>query len=172
MKEIPEFTKKMQDAIDRLKRGRASDSNVIRAEDIKECDEETKEMIRQIFNEIIKQKECTLEIWQRTRIKVIFKKGRCGKCKQLPPQFVHCQLCTNYSRHCFTPGCAQGSTHVNHLTREGSEDLIKLLITSQCTDCWSNAVKSGASHRAYLRLISPKAFNRIKREHLWKSLEH
>ena len=65
----------MQDAIDRLERGKASESNGIRAEDIKECDEETKEMVRQIFNEMIKQKECTLQTWQRIRIKVIFKKG-------------------------------------------------------------------------------------------------
>ena len=39
------------------KKGKSADSNGIRAEDIKACDEETKEMVRQIFNEKVKQKE-------------------------------------------------------------------------------------------------------------------
>ena len=56
------------------KKGKSADSNGIRAEDIKACGEETKEMVRQIFNEVIKQKECTPEAWQRIRIKVIHKK--------------------------------------------------------------------------------------------------
>ena len=59
----------------RLKKGKAGDSNGIRAEDIGTCDEETKELARQIFNEVQKQKECTPEAWARIRIKVIFKKG-------------------------------------------------------------------------------------------------
>ena len=58
------------------------------------------------------------------------------KMQAITAQFVQCQLCTNYSRHCFTPGCAKGSTHVN-LTREGSEDLIKLQITEQRCQEWS-----------------------------------
>ena len=52
---IPEITsKEMQTAINRLKKGKSADSNGIRAEDIKACDEGTKEMVRQIFNEVIK----------------------------------------------------------------------------------------------------------------------
>ena len=76
-KEIPEFTtEELQAAIDRLKKkGEAGDSNGIRAEDIKACDEETKEMMRQIFNEVLKQRDCTPEAWRRIRIKVIYKKG-------------------------------------------------------------------------------------------------
>ena len=55
----PEFTTNgIQDAIDRLKRGKAGDSSGVRAEQIKNCSEETKEKIRQIFNEILRQKEC------------------------------------------------------------------------------------------------------------------
>ena len=41
------------------KKGKSADSNGIRAEDIKACDEETNEMVRQIFNEIVKQNELT-----------------------------------------------------------------------------------------------------------------
>ena len=39
------------------KKGKSADSNGIRAEDTKACDEETREMVRQIFNEIIKRNE-------------------------------------------------------------------------------------------------------------------
>ena len=52
--EMPDFTQdEIQTAIDSLKRGEASDNNRIRAEDIKTCDGTTKEMIRQIFNEVM-----------------------------------------------------------------------------------------------------------------------
>ena len=47
-KEIPEFTiEELQAAINRLKKGKTGDSNGIKAEDNKTCDEETKEMVRQ-----------------------------------------------------------------------------------------------------------------------------
>ena len=73
---VPEFTKKeIQAAIGRLKNGRAGDSNGVRAEDIKKCDEGTTEMMGQIFNEVLRQKDCTPEAWRRVRLKVICKKG-------------------------------------------------------------------------------------------------
>ena len=74
--EIPEFTQEeVRAAIDKLKKGKASDNNGIRAEDIKTCDATTKEMIRQIFNEVLKHDDCTPATWRRIRIKVIYKKG-------------------------------------------------------------------------------------------------
>ena len=76
MERIPEFTKEeIQVAVDRLKCGKARDSNGITAEDIKGCDEKTKEWIRQIFNEAPQQKDCTPEFWRKIRSKVIYKKG-------------------------------------------------------------------------------------------------
>ena len=76
MEKNPEFImEEMQAAIDRLKRGKSGDSNGIRAEDIKGCDEETKEWIRQIFNGALQQKDCTPETWRKIQIKVICKKG-------------------------------------------------------------------------------------------------
>ena len=57
------------------KKGKSLDNKGIRAEDIKDCDEETREMMRQIFNEIIKRKELTPEDWKKVTIKVIHKKG-------------------------------------------------------------------------------------------------
>ena len=38
-------------------------------------DEEAKELMRQIFNEVLKRRDCTPEAWRRIRIKVIYKKG-------------------------------------------------------------------------------------------------
>ena len=39
------------------KKGKASDNNGIQAEESKTCDETTKEVIRQIFNEVLKQED-------------------------------------------------------------------------------------------------------------------
>ena len=75
MTRIPEITtEELQDAINKLKKGKSPDSDGIRAEDIKACDDETREVVRQIFNEIIKQNEFTPEAWKRVKIKVFHKK--------------------------------------------------------------------------------------------------
>ena len=47
---------------------KASDNNGIRAEDTRTGDETTKEMINQIFNEVMKQEHCTPETWTTTRL--------------------------------------------------------------------------------------------------------
>ena len=57
------------------KKGKSPDSNGIRAEDIKACDDETREMVRQLFNEITKRNNFTPDEWKKVRIKVIHKKG-------------------------------------------------------------------------------------------------
>ena len=57
------------------KKGKSPDSNGIRAEDIKACDDETREMMRQIFNEIIERNNFTPDEWKKVKIKVIHKKG-------------------------------------------------------------------------------------------------
>ena len=87
MKRIPEITiEELQTALNRIK-----------AEDIKACDEETKEMVRQIFNEILKQNEFTPVAWRKVRIKVIHKKRRRGRCWKLPPDlFFACVVHTVY----------------------------------------------------------------------------
>ena len=73
---IPEITsEELQRAISNLKAGKSPDGNGIRAEDIKDCNDETREMMRQIFNEVIKRNNFTPEEWKKVKIKVIFKKG-------------------------------------------------------------------------------------------------
>ena len=65
MTRIPEITtEELQTAINKLKKGKSPDSKGIRAEDIKACDDETREMVRQIFNEIVKRNEFTPEEWK------------------------------------------------------------------------------------------------------------
>ena len=75
-KRIPEITsEELQSAISKLKAGKSPDGNGIRAEDIKACNDETREMMRQIFNEVIKRNNFTPEEWKKVKIKVIYKKG-------------------------------------------------------------------------------------------------
>ena len=75
-KRIPEITsEELQSAISKLKTGKSPDGNGIRAEDIKDCNDETREMMRQIFNEIIKRNNFTPDEWKKVKIKVIYKKG-------------------------------------------------------------------------------------------------
>ena len=63
---IPEITiEELQTAINKLKKkAKSPDSKGIRAEDVKACDDETREMVRQIFNEIFKRNEFTPEDWK------------------------------------------------------------------------------------------------------------
>ena len=56
-------------------KSKSTDSNGICAEDIKACDDETREMVRQLFNEIIKRNNFTPEEWKKVKIKVIHQKG-------------------------------------------------------------------------------------------------
>ena len=73
---IPEFTKnEIQDAIDRLKKGKAKDSSGVRAEQLKNCSDKTKEKIRTIFNEITRQEDFTPKKLAQDPIQVIYKKG-------------------------------------------------------------------------------------------------
>ena len=56
------------------KKGKASDCNGVRAEDIEASSEKTNEMTRQIFNEILKQEDCTPTTWRIIRLRVIHKR--------------------------------------------------------------------------------------------------
>ena len=54
-------------------------------------------MVRQIFNEIVKQNEFTPEAWRKVRINVIHKKET-WKMLETTARSVLCQRCTNCSR--------------------------------------------------------------------------
>ena len=73
---IPEFNKEeIQAAIHRLKKGKAKDNSGVRAEQLKICSEETKEKIRNIFNDSARKNDFTPNSWRKIRIQVIHKKG-------------------------------------------------------------------------------------------------
>ena len=126
------------------KKGKASDNNGIRAEDIKTCDDTTKEMIRQIFNEVMKQDDCTPETWRRTSIKVIYNKGDveevgnyCPTCT-LPALYKLFSTFPNnrpYPRLVCVQLEDQGGFHVR----------TKRWIILQHTDCLSRSAMSGVS---------------------------
>ena len=52
-------TEELQTAINKLKKSKSPDSKGIRAEDVQVCDDETREMVRQIFNGFLKRNEFT-----------------------------------------------------------------------------------------------------------------
>ena len=63
---IPEITtEELQTAINKLKKGKSPDSKGIRAEDVTACDDETREMVRQIFNEILRGTNSRLKIGRK-----------------------------------------------------------------------------------------------------------
>ena len=63
------------------KKGISPDSNGIRAEDFKACDDETREMVRQIFNEIVKRNEFTSEDKNESDDKSDTQESRRGECE-------------------------------------------------------------------------------------------
>ena len=69
---IPEFTKKTRFKMPSIvsKKGKAKDSSGIRAEQLKNCSDQTKEKIRTIFNEIARQEDFTPKCWRKIRIQV------------------------------------------------------------------------------------------------------
>ena len=59
-------------------------------EDIKTCHDVTREMIKQIFDEVIRQKDCTPETQRRIRIKVIHIERDVVR-REITALFEHCQ---------------------------------------------------------------------------------
>ena len=71
-------------------------------------------MVRQIFNEIVKQNEFTPEAWRRR-----------GKCWKLPPDMLFASAVqTVHDKYC-TAGCTQDLTKSKQKIRRDSEALTK-----------------------------------------------
>ena len=96
---------------------RAGDSSGVRAEQIKNCSDETKERIRQIFNEILLQKQCTPKTWRRIRVQVIHKKRVTKKMRAITGLSAHYL----YYTKCLPRSCTHDSLHpctkCSHSTR-------------------------------------------------------
>ena len=113
-------------------KGKSPDSNGIRAEDIKACDDETRETVRQIFNEIVKRNNFTPEDWKVT-IRVIHKKGDVENVSNYRP-IAHCLRCTNCSRRFCTEDYTQRPTRNERKIRLASENPTRQQTTLQRTE--------------------------------------
>ena len=170
MTRIPEITtEELRTAINETqKKGKSTDRNGIRAEDIKACDDETREMVRQIFIEIIKRNKFTPEAWKKVKIKVIQKKGDVENVGNYA-RSAHCLRCTNCSRQYCTADYIHDSTKNKRKIRQDSGS------SYQTTD-----------HLATYRMIEQKcfewgitrwtadftkAFDSITHKSIWKALE-
>ena len=106
----------------------------IRAEDGKACDEETREMVRQIFNVIIERNEFTLEDWKKVTIKVIH------KIETWKMWVTTAQFATNCSRQFCSEGETQCLTRNKQKIRLASENPTRQQQTTlQHTD-WLNKI--------------------------------
>ena len=133
MTRIPEITtEELRIAINKLKKGKSPDSNGIRAEDIKACDDETREIVRQIFNEIMKQNEFTPDEWKKVIIKVKHKKRDVENVGNYR-RSARCQRCTNCSRQYCTADYIHDSTKNKQKIRLDSEKLTRQRTTLQHT---------------------------------------
>ena len=91
-----EFTKQeLQTAIDCLKKGKAGDTKGIMAEDLKGCDGETRDLMRDTFNMTLNEDPLTPSAWEKVMIKVIYRRGDPTKPEKIA-QFARCRPCTHY----------------------------------------------------------------------------
>ena len=81
------------------KKGERLTAKGITAEDLKEADDETIELMQDIFNMIIKQNSLTPSTWKKVMLNVIFKKGEPTRLESYS-SFVRYLRCTNYFRLC------------------------------------------------------------------------
>ena len=133
-RKIPEITsEELQKAISNLKAGKSPDGNGIRAEDTKDCNEETREMMRQIFNEVIKRNNFTPEEWKKVKIKVIYKKG-------------DVEDVSNYRPICSLPAMYKlFSTILYGRLYPMLDQNTKQRIILRRTECWNKNARSGES---------------------------
>ena len=152
------------------KKGKSPDSNGIRAEDIKACDDETREMVRQIFNDIIKQNEFTPEAWKKVKIKVIHKKG-------------DVENVSNYTPICSLPALYKLFSTILYgrlypaLDQKQAEDQAGFRKSCQATD--HLATHRLIEHKCHEREIKmwtatvdfTKAFDSITHKSIWDALQ-
>ena len=169
---IPEITtEELQTALNKLKKVKSPDSNGIRAEDIKARDDETREMVRQIFNEIIKQNDFTPESWQKVRIKVIHKEK--GDVENVSNYRPICSLpalyklftTTLYSRLCPRLDQIQAEDQAGFRSTDQTTDhLATYRMTDQKCHEWGIKMWTATIHFM-------KAFDSITHKSIWNTLK-
>ena len=146
----------IQDAIDRLKKGRAKDSNGIRAEQLENCSDDTKEKSGQSSTQLRSRMTSHQKVGERSESRSFTKKKVTEKMQAITVQFVACQ----YYISCLPPYYALDSlllcTEYILPTRRGFGPNIDVTITLWCTECWSSVVVSGVYHCTSARSTSRK----------------
>ena len=153
---IKEFTKnEIQDAIDRLKRGKAKDSNGIRAEQLKNCSDDTKAKSEQFSTKLRSRATLHQRAGGRSESKSFTRKVT-EKMQGITDQYVVCQYCTSYSLPFFMHDSPLVCIKYNLLTKQGLGPTTDVTITLWCTECWSSVVVSGVYHCTSARSTSQK----------------
>ena len=152
-------TEELHAAINKLKRRQIHQTAYgIRAEDIKACDDETREMVRQIFNEIIKQNEFTLDAWNKVKIKVSHKKGDVEDVGNYRP------ICSLPALYKLISTTLYGRLYPR-LHQEQAEDQAAFRSSHQTTDHL-------ATNRMWIATIAfTKASDSITHKSIWKALK-
>ena len=169
-KRIPEITsEELQSAISKLKVGKSPDGNGIRAEDIKDCNDETREMMRQIFNEVIKRNNFTPEEWKKVKIKVIYKKGDVEDASNYRPICSLPAMYKLFSTILYGRDYTQCLTKIKQKIRRASEKLTNQadlatyrLLEQKCQE-WG--IKMWTATVDFM-----KAFDSISHNSIWEAL--
>ena len=133
----------MQTASDSIKKGKSSDTNGIRAEDTKTCDEMTKEMTGQIdLQRSDEARRLLTRNMDKNMYKMIHRKTMRKK-SEITARFALCQRCTNSSQHSLTTDFTTGLTVHNQKTTEGFDVHTKRWIILRHADCLNRNVWSG-----------------------------
>ena len=175
-KPIPELTEKeIQDAIDRLKKGKARDSSGIRAEQLKNCSDKTKEKSEKSSTKSYDKKTARRGFGEKFVSRSSTRKVT-EKMQEITDQYAACQCYTSclpqyytrvlYARlapslHKIQPP-DQGGFRPNHRTEDHL--MVYKILEQRCRE-WGVPL--------YISTIDfSKAFDRIKHSALWSSLQH
>ena len=150
---IPEFTKKeVQDAVDRLKRGKAKNSGRVRAEQLKNCSDSTKKKKRSSMKSH-DRKISHREVGEKSEYRSSTKKVT-EKMQAISGQSAACQCYTNYLPRYYMHVSLHLCTKYNLLTKVGSGLMVYRVLEQRCRE-WGVPL--------YISTIDfTKAFDRIK----------
>ena len=116
-------------------------SKGIKARDLKETDEETTELMRDVMNVITKQGSTTPSSWKKVMVKVLYKQKKIRRNQKTTEHFVSCRRCTHVF-HDALQHCTTSSTATNFLDHCGfrkiqtTDHLMAYrLIVRKCREC-------------------------------------
>ena len=134
MTRIPEITtEELRTAINKLKKGEFPDSNGIRAEDFKACDDETKKNKTNLQRNYKAERVHTRGL-EESENKSDTQKKKMRKMLETTARSDRCQRCTICSRQYCTAYCIHDLTKYKRMIRRDSEALTKQQIILRRTE--------------------------------------